>query len=135
MKEKKILSILLKYLAAAVFCAIFGAVYEAFSHEVYTPFMYLACLIPLLPGTMPYIVIHMAHLPLPSKLSQHLYAFGIATLTVGSIMQGVLIIYGTTNMLMPIYGAAGTAMLLSGLISYAAALIRRRQRKKEAVDQ
>ena len=128
MREKKLLSTIRKYLLAAAFCAVFGIVYELFSHEVYTPYMYLACLIPLSGGTVPYLIIHMARAPLPAALSSVLYACGIATLTVGSIMQGVLVIYGTTNRLMPIYAIAGAVLLVVGGGSYLVMLIRRKAR-------
>ena len=128
MREKKLLSAIRKYLLAAAFCAVFGIIYELFSHEVYTPYMYLSCLIPLVGGTVPYLIIHMARAPLPAALSSVLYACGIATLTVGSIMQGVLVIYGTTNRLMPIYAIAGAVLLVVGGGSYLVMLIRRKAR-------
>ena len=54
--EKQVTSLLrfaLLYLAAALFCALFGAVYERFSHEVYSFFMIYAFMIPLTLGTLP----------------------------------------------------------------------------------
>ncbi len=131
MREKKLLSVIRKYLLAAAFCAVFGIVYELFSHEVYTPYMYLACLIPLVGGTVPCLIIHMARAPLPAALSSVLYACGIATLTVGSIMQGVLVIYGTTNRLMPIYAIAGALLLVVGGGSYLVMLVRRKARARK----
>ena len=131
MREKKLLSVIRKYLLAAGCCAVFGIVYEFFSHEVYTPYMYLSCLIPLVGGTVPYLIIHMARAPLPAPLSTVLYACGIAALTVGCIMQGVLVIYGTTNRLMPIYAIAGALLLLAGGGSYLFMLIRRRLRARK----
>lgn len=41
------------YLAAAIFCALFGAVYEFFSHGVFSFFMIYAFAIPLAAGTFP----------------------------------------------------------------------------------
>lgn len=40
-------------LAAAVFCAVFGFIYEMFSHEVYSAYMIFAFAIPLLAGAVP----------------------------------------------------------------------------------
>lgn len=126
MKRKLIQSIFTKpvlaYLAAAAFCALFGAVYELFSHEVYTPYMYLAFLIPLIGGAFPCLVINLAKIPRPAWISSYLYAFGIAVLTTGSIMQGVLIIYGTTNRLMIVYLIAGLICTALGASSYGLAL-------------
>ncbi len=41
------------YLAAAIFCALFGAVYEIFSHDVFSYFMIYAFAIPLVLGAFP----------------------------------------------------------------------------------
>lgn len=38
------------FLAAGIFCAVFGQIYEIFSHEVYSFYMIYAFLIPLVPG-------------------------------------------------------------------------------------
>ena len=43
------------YLAAALFCALFGAVYEIFSHEVYSYPMIYAFAIPLAGGALPFL--------------------------------------------------------------------------------
>ena len=135
MKNTKTRSVMIKYLIAAVFCAVFGTVYELFSHEVYTPFMYLAFLIPFVIGVLPHFLLYKARLPFPSRLSECLYAFGVTALTVGSILQGVLVIYGTTNRFMPVYAAAGGILLLSGITGYVTALIRRRLTIKKAAGQ
>ena len=41
------------YLLAAVCCAAFGAIYECFSHGVYSYYMTYAFMIPLLAGALP----------------------------------------------------------------------------------
>ena len=126
MKIKKTRRIFTKqiiiYLAAAAFCALFGTVYELFSHGVYTPYMYLAFLIPLIGGALPCLIIRLARAPRPAWISSCLYAFGISALTVGSIMQGVLVIYGTTNRLMIIYLIAGLLCTVLGAGSFCLAL-------------
>lgn len=123
---------IIKYTAAAVFCAVFGTVYEIFSHEVYTPFMYLAWLIPLLLGAIPYTLIMLTGTPHPSTASAMLNAFAVATLTAGSIMQGVLVIYGTTNRLMILYLIAGAVLLFAGITGYVTALVLRRRNAQAA---
>ena len=40
------------YLIISVLCAVFGAVYELFSHKVYSIYMIFAFMIPLLGGTI-----------------------------------------------------------------------------------
>ena len=103
------------YLLATLFCVLFGAVYEYFSHGVYSGYMIYAFLIPLAGGAVPFCNMGLRkcrHLPL------NLYNSGIATLAVGCILQGVLEIYGTTNCLIQIYWFVGLTFLLLGLSLY-----------------
>ena len=45
------------FLAAGIVCAVFGLIYEIFSHEVYSFYMIYAFLIPLVPGALQNLVI------------------------------------------------------------------------------
>lgn len=114
----------LAYLLLAVLCALFGAVYEHFSHEVFSPFMLYAFGFPLAGGAVPFSVLALYARRLPGRVSRNLYHSGIASLTVGSLMQGVLEIYGTTSRLLRVYWIAGAVLLLSGIAAYLAADIR-----------
>ena len=49
------LRIAVNYVAVALFCALFGAVYEIFSHEVYSYPMIYAFAIPLAGGALPFL--------------------------------------------------------------------------------
>jgi hypothetical protein len=107
------------YLLISLFCILFGAVYEYFSHEVYSYYMIYAFLFPLIGGTLSFSVLarfNFRHLP--ERLSINLYNSGIAALTVGSLFQGVLEIYGTTNALIRVYWFVGFAFLIMGLLLY-----------------
>ena len=108
----------LGYLVVAVVCLIFGAVYELFSHEVYSFYMIYAFAFPLLGGTFPFLVISLFRVKeYPGVIVRNLYHSGIATLTVGSILQGVLEIYGTTNRLVRFYWIVGIALMVMALLS------------------
>ena len=117
-RNNRILLTALIYGAVAAFCLLFGTVYEKFSHGVYSPFMYLAFLIPLVGGVLPYVILRLTGAPFPSKASMKLHASGVATLTVGSILQGALEIYGTTNALMIVYPIAGALLLALGAVTF-----------------
>ncbi len=118
-RYKQISKIGFVYLLIALFCVLFGAIYEHFSHEVYSAYMVYAFAFPLAGGTLPYMILAMSGSQrLPGRLSSHLYNTGIATLTVGSMMQGVLDIYGTTNELLSVYWFAGFGFTLTGLLVY-----------------
>lgn len=100
------------YVLVTLFCALFGAVYECFSHEVYSYFMLYAFAFPLVSAG---IFLGISLKPLkksPGSAALNLYHSGIATLTVGSIMRGVLDIYGTTNRLVNIYWVAGALLVV-----------------------
>lgn len=108
------------YLIAALGCALFGAIYEMFSHDVYSGFMIFAFMIPLLGGAAPFLVLaHLRKIRQPDQAARRLYHCGLATLTVGSIVEGVLAIYGTTNDLSTVYWFAGPLLAAAGLIRYA----------------
>ena len=111
-----------RYLAAAVGTALFAAVYECFSHQVWSGFMIFAFLFPLLGGALPFTLLLKGdyRAVLPGTVSRCLYNSGIAALTAGSIFQGILEIYGTTNRLSSVYWITGTLLLLLGLLLYRA---------------
>ena len=114
-------------LIAALFCALFGAVYEAFGHGVYSYGMIYAFAFPLAFGVLPLYLIDILHAPYPGKALRELWHAGIATLTVGSIVTGVLEIYGTTNPLTIVYWIFGAAFIAAGAVGYAASCRRRKQ--------
>ena len=107
------------YLFVTLFLVLFGAVYEYFSHEVYSYFMLYAFVIPLVGGVLPlFSIAHFNRIPKPRRVVCNLYHSGIATLTVGSCFAGVLEIYGTTNSLIRVYWAAGFVFLAAAIIVY-----------------
>lgn len=107
------------YLLVSLFCALFGAVYEVFSHEVYSFYMIYAFVFPLAGGTLPFFLLSMVPVPkYPCALARNLYHSGIATFTVGCTMCGVLEIYGTTNFLTNGYWLVGIALSAAGIIAY-----------------
>lgn len=93
-----------KYLILSIFFLIFGIIYESFSHGVYSNYMIYAFTIPLILGLIVYFIIYIFRLnKYLSKLGMSIYNSFIITLTLGSIMQGFLEIYGTTNKLIFVY--------------------------------
>lgn len=98
----------LVYLLIACFCALFGGVYEYFSHGVYSYPMLYAFAYPLLGGALPFLLLGLSRCKNePAAPETTIYHCGIATLTLGSIISGVLEIYGTTNFLTICYPYAG----------------------------
>lgn len=99
------------YLVASLIVAVSAAVYGMFSHGVHSPFMTFAFLIPLIGGAAPHIAGAVCgwesgdclrRLPL-SPAARDVQLAVIATLTAGSLLEGALDIYGTTNRLIIVY--------------------------------
>lgn len=109
----------LTYTIISIFCALLGAIYELFSHEVYSYYMIYAFAIPLILGMLPYLFVSMSNKKIyPSYIVRNLHHSGVATLTVGSIIKGVLDIYGTTNSLCIYYLFIGALLLIISLVLF-----------------
>ena len=108
------------FLGATVSVAAFAAIYELFSHQVYSLFLIFAFLIPLFGGALPYsLLMRCRHGRVPGTPARCLYNSGLAALTAGSVFQGVLEIYGTTSHLSIVYWTVGFSLLTLGLSVYA----------------
>ena len=116
------------YLLISLFCILFGAVYEKYSHEVYSYYMLYGFCFPLIGGTLMFSILGSVKLKkYPSAVSRNLYHSGIATLTVGSLVRGVLDIYGTTNVLSGYYWQVGLLLSGIGIIVYLTTLFKNKQ--------
>ena len=129
----------MKYLAASIVIAAAAAVYGLFSHGVYSYFMTYAFMIPLLGGAMPHLAAAMKgadtaaensnderEVPAENEAQTGLAKIFdardtqlaiVATLTAGSLLKGVLDIYGTTNRLLIVYPVIALLMLAIALSS------------------
>lgn len=111
------------FLFITLFCALFGAIYEHFSFGVYSNFMIYAFGWPFVFGALPALYLmgksddrRKERQKGPSMLwAKRLWHTGIAILTVGSIVRGILDIYGTTSGMTNVYWIVGGAMLGIGL--------------------
>ena len=116
----------LKGLIVSALTGLFGLIYEIFSHEVYSRYMQLAFLIPLFGVSFLSMVLALPSFKaMPGKIPLNLWDAGIAAFTVGSLFQGVLEIFGSTNRLIAVYPVTGSLFLLAGILSYAAGLLSR----------
>lgn len=115
--ENRIQPHLVCNLAGTVFLALFGAVYEMFSHGVYSYFMIYAFAFPLVMGVVPYTIMLLKNVR-PERLPLLLWNSAIATFATGSLFYGVLQIYGTTNSLIVVYPIAGLALAIPALILF-----------------
>lgn len=116
--RREIEKLVFTYLLATIVCASFGAVYESFSHGVYSYYMLYAFMIPLLGGTLPFSYVLYFRSKIPRPMARRFHHFGISALTVGCIFCGVLEIYGTTNCLVIVYFTVGGMFLFLGNLMY-----------------
>jgi len=80
------------YVFTTLFCIAFNYIYSLFSHGVSSPFMSYAFVFSLVLGVVGFTVF--GRLNLGNRTAFNLYNAGIATLTVGSILQGIIDIAG-----------------------------------------
>ena len=117
------------WLFFAAACFVFSMVYEHFSHEVYSPYMVFAAGFPLLGGAI--VAELLTRMPKrfhPNRLTVNLYNAGVATFTVGSLLQGALEIYGTENSLMVWYLYAGCLLTGGGIAAWVITVFLRQKR-------
>lgn len=115
-KSKKLTVI---YLCVTVFTAIFGAVYSAFGHGIISYPMKLAFLFPLVMGLIPSFILSLNNSGVFPKLpARYLWHSSISLLTIGSVLRGVLDIYGNNMNPYPrIYVIAGCVFAAAAVIS------------------
>ena len=107
------------YVCITFFCALFSAVYEHYSHEVYSDFMVYLFLFPLVGGALPFTVMGLIKsFKSPSPVSMRIYNSGIAALTLGSCIKGVFDIYGTSSAYVNIYWISGALLICTAVISW-----------------
>ena len=128
MSNKQILQKrLVKYLAILGFLAVFSAIYEAFSHQVYSAPMIFLFAIPLVLGALPTVLsikIPKLHIKNPWQNLTHIFA--VATLTVGSVLAGVFEIYGSSNAFIIWYFMVGGVMLAASFAMWLMGFLRLR---------
>lgn len=103
---------ILGHMIFAIFIAVFGAIYEKFSHEVYSYYMIYAFMIPLCLGSFAYLLASKRAKKEPRNITVSAWNAVVVTLTIGSIFEGILEIYGTTNRLVWFYPVAAIIFLL-----------------------
>ena len=116
------------YAAASFVCLLLGAVYEIFSHGVYSLYMLGAWTTPCLCALVLLAAAKKCSL-LPGSILLQLQGCGAATLTAGSLMKGVLDIYGTTNDLTAVYLPAGAFFTVLFAFLYGFGIFEYRRKK------
>lgn len=82
------------YLAATAFCGFFSAVYADQSHGVFSDYMTYLALFPFCFGVLPYTLLYLLGVKAPAGLGKQLYNWGAISLTLGSLIKGIVEISG-----------------------------------------
>jgi hypothetical protein len=104
------------YVFTAILCIAFNYIYSLFSHGVSSPFMSYAFVFSLVLGVVGFAVI--GRLDLDNRIAFNLYNAGIATLTVGSILRGIIDIAGADTTYPVYYFSVGTVFIAIGALGY-----------------
>ena len=104
----------LRLLWLAAFTALFGAIYEHFSFGVWSFWMVYA-FAPFLLGGI-WLLVLPQRKTVPGQLFLGLLEPGLVMLTLGSLLAGVVEIYGTENRLLSVLPVLGGALVLAALI-------------------
>ena len=133
-KNKKVIfKELLLYIGITAFIALFGFVYEQFSHGVNSNYMWFAWAWVLGFGVIPYLLLYLLPIKrVPGTLTECVYNLGVAILTTRSIFIGVLEIYGKTNSKMVVvYTILAILFLVAGVALYIYGLFSKKEETKE----
>jgi hypothetical protein len=120
------------YLALSLLAVAVNYVYGLFGHGVHSGYMTWMFMYPLLGGVLFYNLISLA-IPGVIRVPQYRMLFntynsGIAVLTVGSFLKGILIIAGTDSPYTFYFDAAGWMLVVAGIIMLFSIAIRNRKR-------
>ena len=131
--RKTVLKELILYIGITAFIALFGFVYEQFSHGVNSNYMWFAWVWVLGFGVLPYLALYFLPIKrVPGMLTECVYNLGVAVLTTRSIFLGVLQIYGKTNSKMVIvYTILAIVLLVAGVALYIYGLFTKKEETKE----
>ncbi|MCA9919380.1 MAG: hypothetical protein KC445_15580 [Anaerolineales bacterium] len=104
------------YIFTTLFCVVFNYVYSLFGHGVSSPFMSYAFAFGLVLGVAGFITL--GWLNVENRTAFNLYNAGIATLTVGSLLQGIFDIAGADASYPVYYFLVGTVLVAVGGLIY-----------------
>lgn len=118
--NRSIIKTIIVYSLVSIFTIIFDKIYSIFSHGVSSAYMDLMFLYPLIGGVFIYSIILIFFKKLEYKKYRHsfnIYNSGIAILTVGSLLYGILEIAGTSSIYLRYYSIVGWILVFTSIIS------------------
>lgn len=131
-RSKQALKTAAIYFAVTAFSMIFDKVYALFGHGAYSSSMSLMFLYPLLAGGIIFLVLWF-FIPNADDVKHYHFCYncynsGVAALTIGSMLNGIFEIAGTSSKYVLVFLICGYILLASGLASYLINLSRRQKK-------
>ena len=119
-KKLQIIKIMSVYLSVAILCIVINKIYAAFGHGVSADAMTWMFLYPLMGGIL-FFPLSGIMIPRISQFSgfrtfSNIYNSGVATLTVGSFLRGIMDIAGTSSRYVIIYYQIGWFLIGCSII-------------------
>ncbi|MBO5222734.1 MAG: hypothetical protein J6C26_10525 [Clostridia bacterium] len=115
-KRKRLIRVFL-YVFVAVFCVLFSQVYGLFSHGVTSFFMTYLFLPPLFGWGTELLLFFCAPRRF-RRIGDNLFHAGIATATVGFLLQGIFEIAGTDSPYMIVFVVTAPLLLLGAVVDF-----------------
>lgn len=104
------------YSAVTVFCMLFAFIYEQFSYGEHSDCMRLMFVVPLCGGVLPFLAAYLLGIKYKfSRAAYNLWNSGIAALTCGCLINGIIEISGRSTDYDMIYRVLGGVLLVSAL--------------------
>ena len=117
-KQRLLVKNALVFTIVSIVCALIAAIYESFSHGVYSYYMLYAFGFSLAGEVLPSLVLLCMKNPkVPGTYARYFWHSAVAVFSVGSFFRGVLDIYGTTSRLLKPYPAAGVILTVLAVVS------------------
>ena len=104
-----------RYFFLFLFCCVFSAVYERFSHHVISLWMVCLPLFPLLLGVLPFLL---GQRRIPDGWARQLWHCGVATGMVGSCLTGIFEIAGTRMLYTRLFLLIGAGFLILAILAF-----------------
>ena len=119
---------MIAYLSATLAIAGIGSVYTYFGHGITSKYMTFAFVFPLAAGIICYII---NALGLYDRFFVNAMNASMATITVGSVVKGILEIAGATTKFLKIFWLLGIVIAAVGAIRFIIVLAKRSKTAKE----
>ena len=118
--SKRIKKTIIIYILITIFTIIFDRVYAIFSHEVSSLNMNLMFLYPLIGGVVVYCFLERLckNIKKDIRFLFNIYNAGIATLTIGSLLKGIMDIAGTSSQYIIYYAIVGVLFIIISIIGF-----------------